>query len=140
MTFYDREDKVVTDIDSMVGKTMNSVVANREIIEADESADELIFVADDGTRFTFYHSQNCCENVYIEDICGNLQDLVGSPLIQAEVTSTDSEGNSRDLFHTWTFYKFATNKGSVTVRWYGESNGYYSEEVDLKITGQPRED
>lgn len=84
--------------------------------------------------FVFHHNQDCCEHVSIEDIVGDLQDLVGEPILLAEeVTSnTTPEGVTRPYYDdsfTRTFYKFATRKGYVDVRWCGESNGYYSEAV-----------
>ncbi len=113
-------------ISAMVGKTIIEVNKN-------DDNNELIFIGDDGTQYKFYHSQDCCETVQIEDICGDLENLVGSPILTAEErTSREGiydEGNST----TWTFYEFATNKGSVTIRWYGTSNGYYSESVDFAV-------
>lgn len=114
-------------IASLVGKTL--VSAERASVEGD---DQLILITTDGLSYCFYHSQDCCESVSIEDICGDLADLVGSPITQATETSNQS-GQYGDS-ETWTFYGFATNKGSVTVRWLGSSNGYYSEYVDLKIS------
>lgn len=99
--------------------------------------DELVFHAKDGRQFKFFHHQDCCEHVSIEDVAGDLSDLIGTPILMAEEVSNEPEPTlSEDEYHescTWTFYKFATIKGSVTVRWLGESNGYYSESVDFII-------
>ena len=83
-------------------------------------------------RFVFFHSQDCCENVDINDITGDLQDLCGEPLLLAEEVSGATEPDVEHYeSYTYTFYKFATRKGYVDVRWLGESNGYYSEGVSL---------
>ena len=97
---------------------------------------ELVFTLDTGEKYMLYHSQDCCEEVLIDDIIGDLNDLVGSPILMAEEATNEQENPAgvpekqyQDSF-TWTFYKLATVKGYVTIRWYGESNGYYSESVD----------
>jgi hypothetical protein len=98
--------------------------------------EELVFTLSDGGAYKLYHSQDCCESVMIDDIVGDLQDLVGPPLLMAEEVSSGENPDGveipefQDSF-TWTFYKLATVKGYVTIRWYGESNGYYSESVDF---------
>lgn len=115
-------------LNRMVGQVFDRVEANGE---------ELVF-ENETEKYVFYHEQGCCESVQIEDICGDLHDLVGSPLMMAaEVDNEPEPGFGADEWqpesYTWTFYKFATTKGYVTVRWLGTSNGYYSESVDIKL-------
>lgn len=105
------------------------------IVDIQNSDNELIFTLENGQQYKLYHNQDCCENVYIEDIIGDLNDLIGTPITMAEKVSNADGPEShkvdwRDDSETWTFYKLATIKGYVTIRWYGSSNGYYSEEVD----------
>lgn len=82
-----------------------------------------------------YHSQDCCESVTIEDIVGDLDDLENTPILLAEeVHSYDfAPLTTYDESYTWTYYRFRTIKGSVDIRWYGTSNGYYSEGISIEI-------
>jgi hypothetical protein len=117
-------------IDALLGKTLTRAEVRNEDTE-------ITFEAEDGSCFLMYHYQDCCESVYVESVVGDLSDLIGSPILQAEevvqMSGDDAslEGRGDESF-TWTFYKLATIKGSVTIRWYGGSNGYYSESVTFK--------
>lgn len=97
--------------------------------------DELRFYLTEEHYLKMYHSQNCCESVVIEDIVGDLEDLVGTPLLLVEEVSNYDATPPYEYYdsYTWTYYRFRTIKGSVDIRWYGSSNGYYSERVDIEI-------
>ena len=129
-------------IKELIGKTIVSIVG------MEKGSEEITFTTLDGKQYKMYHEQDCCENVTIDDVCGDVIDLIGSPLLLAEERT--SEENPPDVTEqrlklqkdaayvewqdsfTWTFYHFATINGYLDLRWYGESNGYYSESVDFK--------
>ena len=114
----------VNTIDDLIGKTFAEVATAKD-------NEELHFILANGDKYIFYHGQDCCECVLIEDVCGELSDLVGSPITMAEETIHENICNKDYESATYTFYKFATAKGYVTVRWCGTSNGFYSERVDF---------
>lgn len=99
-------------------------------VTGEVGGDVVEFKTTDGRTFRLHHYQDCCESVDIESITGDLSDLVGHPILVAEESCNSGE-NYEDWpeSFTWTFYKLATIKGYVDIRWYGSSNGYYSEDV-----------
>ena len=117
------------DVSVLKGKTLVSCVSIDDVIT---------FTTSDGDVYRMYHGQDCCESVYIDDIVGDLQDLVGSEILMAEEVEGESPADFDESDHdsySWTFYKFATIKGYVDIRWFGSSNGYYSEGVDFCKVG-----
>jgi len=122
----------VTSFEDMKGRILSKIVYED---------DEIHFHLTDTHYVRMYHQQDCCESVYVEDIVGDLDDLVGSPLLLVEeVSNYEPEEPADDPYgersETWTYYRLATAKGDVSIRWFGCSNGYYSESVDTSVMGE----
>lgn len=122
MSFYSYDSR--TDVSELVGKTFQVV---------EKTNDEVRFWAENKTDgYALFHAQDCCECVYLDEVIGDLEDLTNTPILLAEEATSNTlpPQSEYDESYTWTFYKFSTIKGSVTLRWYGTSNGYYSESVN----------
>ena len=122
---------------NIVGKTPVAVT---------QSGDRIVMQFADGSEATWWHYQDCCESVVVDDVVGDWADLYGHPLLVAEERVSDDHHGKRpeglpvgDDSNTWTFYTFRSVGGSVDVRWHGSSNGYYSERVDFELTA-PRDE
>ena len=109
--------------ENMVGKTFIAVEQS--------GSDDIVFTVSDAEKYIMFYEPDCCASCYIEDVCGDLQDLVGSPIVRAEENSSEEPELPALYEHeesfTWTFYRIGTIKGTVVIRWCGSSNGYYSE-------------
>ncbi len=117
--------------DSLIGKTIIKIEG------LEKNSDRVVFYTSDGNQYTMLHYQDCCESVEIYDINGDIEDLLNTPILKAEEYTSDKnpEGiipDFQDISYTWTFYTLATAKGYVDIRWYGTSNGWYSESVDFE--------
>jgi hypothetical protein len=102
-------------------------------VVGDEGSEELYFYTNEEqtTGYKLWHQQDCCESVQLEDVIGSLEDLENTEIIEAKVLDGKQEDGKYGESMTWTFYDIRTNKGSVTLRWLGVSNGYYSESVEF---------
>lgn len=117
----------------LIGKTIINVREG----QGNYGTEIVTFECQDGTAYELSHEQDCCENVYLQDRCGEWEEIIGTPILMAEEVSNMPEPEFKydDDSHTWTFYRITTQKGQVVLRWLGESNGYYSEGVTFRKLG-----
>lgn len=119
---------------------LNKVFKSVEItnVDPDDDCDYndcVVFTTIDDEVYVMMHLQDCCEHVYLESVDNDTTVLVGSQILVAEerINSKKRLNGSEK----WTFYLLGTTEGCCNFRWYGSSNGYYSERVDLyKITNK----
>lgn len=82
--------------------------------------------------FIFFHDQDCCELVELRE--ANMDGIIGKVIcaVSAEVDHNLPEGAEQMESFTNTTFTFKTEDGSVgTLRFLGQSNGYYSESVEF---------
>lgn len=128
-----------TPFEELVGKTISRITG------AEKDSEEISFDTTDGYRYTLYHENDCCESVEVNDVEGDIEDLIDRPIVLAEESTRDKDEDIKngmenldsDESYTWTFYRIATAKGFVVIRWFGQSNGYYSESVSFRREKNP---
>ena len=129
--FQDVSTLRLDDIDFSVlkGKTIT------EIEGLEQDGDEVYIKTSDGCIYKMFHEQDCCENVWIDYVCGDEEDLVGSPVLFAEKRTNGKcfgKPPVSDVSYTCTLYRLATTNGYVDIHWYGISNGSCSKSVNFK--------
>lgn len=114
--------RVLAKFSDLEGKILAAAIVS-------DDRDKIEFRTYCGLVFEMYHDQDCCEHVCIESIDGDLDEIAGQLIVTAEA-STQEDPNALESA-TWTFYRIGTLKDWIVIRWYGESNGYYSESVSF---------
>lgn len=99
------------------GKIFNKIIVDDN---------QIFFYCDDNIVYKLYDANNSGSE--LESIVGDLEDLINNPILSAEeIKNEDSKFNCM----IWTFYKLATIKGYVDIRWQGSNDGLYADEVSL---------
>ncbi len=108
----------------LVGEVLDAVDIDRE-------KDQILLTTQSGRQFLVYHKQKCCETVEIFGQDGSFDKLIGKPLIEARDFAVDTSEEAADS-QTTTTLVFRVDGETVISRWVGDSNGYYSESVDIE--------
>lgn len=120
------------EVESLIGEVLTHV-------DTDEKNSQIMLTTESGKIIKIFHDQDCCETVSIEDTEGDWHNLVGKVIVEATHESVKEGDPPPEYPDSWTrtTLKFRVSNATLISRWIGESNGYYSESVDIEnITPQ----
>jgi hypothetical protein len=115
------------DFDTLVGKILNKITFYK-------GDNDILYLHTDQGIYELTHDQDCCESVNLEEVIGDCKDLYGETITYAEELSNHEDNENGYESVTYTFYNLKTQHGDLTLRWLGQSNGYYSESVSFRIS------
>jgi len=105
----------------------------------EKDSEKVVIKFEDGAYIEQFHTHDCCEIVIVEQVDGNVEKHIGATILELNEKVLGLDELSQDQLPeyceslTATFYTMKTSKGYLDWRWYGESNGYYSEDVECRL-------
>ena len=70
------------------------LLLGRIVENIDVKDEEIVFWCNNNRVFRMFHSQDCCESVSVEEVIGDINDLIGSPVVMAEERTQDDPNPS----------------------------------------------
>jgi hypothetical protein len=116
-------------VERLVGETLVA-------IDQDDKSSEILLTTASGRQFRIVHHDDCCESVHIEGTDGEWSSLIGKVIESASHEEESADGTLDEYGYSYesatkTTITFKVNDATVVSRWFGSSNGYYSESVNV---------
>lgn len=117
------------DIETLVGETIVDI----DDVPDEAGDDRILITTANGRTIVIYHQQGCCERVRIIGRDGEWHTLIGKVIVEARKDQQEQQDSATGYgTATKTELMFRVDDATVVSRWIGESNGHYSERVDIK--------
>jgi len=110
-----------------------SILKNQTITDISSDYESVTFKTVDKT-YRLEHYQDCCESVRLENVIGDIKNILNVPITLAEEDNPgdpDWYSESYNDSHTWSVFILEAGGKRVEFWFLGESNGYYGESVDF---------
>lgn len=120
---------------SVVNINIFEPLFNKTIVKiegAEEESEEIFFIMSNGDVLRMYHEVTLWEDVRIEDIGGDINNIIGVPIKESIVIIEEGDLDY-GCTYTRTWFQFLTDKGYVAIRWKSLSDGCCSESVDYDL-------